>query len=682
MKIFISFLLFLFVCKFSFAQIDGIMGRVKSTTDGFKGGSSGGRKDSAALGFERRDDKKDSINLTFRVLDSIRNGRLDSIINDFDRYFSIPSSYIYLGNNGAAANSLIFKPNTKAGFDAGFHAFDIYKLKIEDTRFYKTNRPYSQLSYQIASGKEQMIKAFHTQNPRPNWNFGFNYSLISSPGFFVTQNANHKSYRLFSNYQGLRKRYSAYFVVQGNKIKNSENGGIQNDSLLKNPNNKERFSIPVNMGNSSNYSSNPFNTAVYTGNIYKDFTFFLRQTYDIGKRDSIAVNDSTTDYLFYPKFRLQHTFNYNTQQYLFTDSKTHLTRYTQENFVEDSLFYKKSYNIKFDNPTDTVAFKDKWTTISNDFSLLQFPDTKNQAQFILAGVRLDNIKGVFAKGTKNYYNVVVHGEYRNKTRNRLWDVLLKGEFYANGFNAGDYTAQASIGRYLNKKFGAVNLFFINTSRTPSFIFNNTSSFNLDNKSYTKKENIISFGATAINQFVTLSFKNHLLTNYTYFTNYYQATQSSKVINLLQLSASKMIRLNKKWNWYIDVTAQQTDKTSPIKVPLLFTRNRLAYEGVYFKNLNLSAGLEVRYYTPYKANNYSPVMGSFIPQDTVTIKNLPDVSAFMHFRIKAFTAFIRTENLNTVSFKNGFGFTNNNFAAPHYPTQGYMFRLGILWGFVN
>lgn len=670
MKIFINLLLFLFVCKLSFAQIEGVMGRIKSTTDGFKGGETSGRKDSAALGFERRDDRKDSLNLTFRVLDSIRNGRLDSIINDFDRYFSVPSSYIYLGNNGAAANSLIFIPITKAGWDAGFHAFDLYKFKIADTRFYKTNRPYSQLSYQLASGQEQMIKAFHTQSPRPNWNFGFDYKLISAPGFFITQNSNHKSYRLFSNYQGLRKRYAAYVVLQGNKIKNSENGGIQNDSLLNNPNNKERFSIPVNLGNAANYSPNPFNTSVTTGNIYKEFTFFYRHSYDIGKKDSLVVNDSTTDYLFYPKLRLQHTFSYKTDNYLFND------------FAGDSIVYKNWYDTTLSALTDTILLQDNWTTVSNDFSLLQFPDTKNAAQFILAGVRLDNIKGVFTTGTKKFYNILVHGEYRNKTRNRLWDVLLKGEFYVNGLNAGDYSAQAYIGRYLNKKLGDIKLFFINTSRTPSFIFNSLSSFNLDNKSYTKKENIISFGATATNQFVTLAFKNHLLTNYTYFTNYYQATQSSKIINLLQLSASKMIKLTKKWNWYVDLTAQQTDKSSPIRVPLLFTRNRVAYEGVYFKNLNLSTGLEVRYYTPFKSNNYSPVMGSFVPQDTVAIKNLPDVSAFMHFRIKAFTAFIRSENLNTLSFRNGFGFINNNFAAPHYPTQGFMFRLGILWGFVN
>jgi hypothetical protein len=116
--------------------------------------------------------------------------------------------------------------------------------------------------------------------------------------------------------------------------------------------------------------------------------------------------------------------------------------------------------------------------------------------------------------------------------------------------------------------------------------------------------------------------------------------------------------------------------------LLFTRNRIAFEGRFYKNLNISTGLEARYYTGYKANNYSPVMGQFMPQDSVTIRNLPDVAAFVHFRIKGFTAYIRAENLNTASFANGFGFINNNFAAPHYPTQGFIFRLGIQWWFVN
>jgi hypothetical protein len=104
--------------------------------------------------------------------------------------------------------------------------------------------------------------------------------------------------------------------------------------------------------------------------------------------------------------------------------------------------------------------------------------------------------------------------------------------------------------------------------------------------------------------------------------------------------------------------------------------------VFYKNLNLSTGVELRYNSPFKGYNYSPVMGQFTPQDTTTISNLPVVDLFLHFRIKSFNGFIRAENLNTMSFKNGFGFTNNNFAALHQPTQGFIFRLGIKWGFVN
>ena len=667
MKQIVFLIILIFNVQFTYAQQPGAIDQIGSRIKNI-GGAASSQKDT--IGFVHRDDKKDSIAISYKYLDSIRSTPFDSSINDFDAYFSVPSTYAYLGNNGAAAYSLIYKPNAKAGWDAGFHAFDVYRYTLEESKFYKTNRPFSQLSYQLASGKEQMIKAFHTQSPRPNWSFGFDYRLISAPGFFVTQNSNHKSYRLFSNYQGKRKRYAAFFIMLGNTLKKSENGGIQADSSLDNPNYRKRFAVPVNLGKAANYEPNPFQSSVTTGNVYKDFTFFVRQTYDIGKKDSVAINDSTTEYLFYPKLRAQHSFTYSTYNYLYRDDQA------------DSAIYKKWYDTVPKVGKDSFLVHEKWSVMSNDITLLQFPDTKNSGQFISAGVKFENIKGELKGGTKNYYNFIIHGEYRNKTRNKLWDVLAKGEFYVNGLNSGDYSIYATIARHLSNKLGDIRLFFKNVNRSPSFIFDNLSNFNFKNPGLTKKENIISFGADAKNSFITLGFKNHLITNLSYFTDYYHTAQNSKLINLLQVYASKKIKLAKRWNLYADITFQQTDGSAPIKVPMLFTRNRLAYEGVFFQNLNLSTGLEVRYFTPFEAYNYSPVMGQFMPQDTFQLKNLPDISAFFHFRIKSFTAFIRAENLNTVSFTNGFGFTNNNFAAPHYPTQGFMLRFGIQWGFVN
>lgn len=657
--------------QFSYGQEPDVinLNKISSRVSGIKG-NTGNRTDT--LGFVHRDDKKDSISITYKFLDSIRSIPFDSTINDFDKYFSVPSSYQYLGNNGAAAYSLVYSPFSKPGWDAGFHAYDIYRFTLEESKFYKTNKPFSQLSYQLASGKEQMFKIFHTQNPRPNWGFGFDYRLISAPGFFENQNTNHKSYRLFSNYQGKRKRYAAFFIMLGNTVRSSENGGIRFDSSLSNPNLKKRFSIDVNLGNDNNTDRNPFNTTIITGNVYKDFSLFLRQTYDIGKKDSVAVNDSTTEYLFYPKLRAQHSFTYSTFNYLYLDNKV------------DSNIYKRWYDTIPKTGVDSFFIPEKWSVMSNDFTLLSFPDTKNSGQFISAGIRFENIKGELRSGTKNFYNFVIHGEYRNKTRNKLWDVLAKGEFYVNGLNGGDYLAYATLARHLSNRFGGIRLFFKNVNRSPSFIFDNASNFNFKNANagLTKKENIISFGAEANNPFINLGFKNHIISNLAYFYDYYHTAQSSQVINLLQVYASKKIRLTKRWNWYADATVQVIDGSAPVKVPLVFTRNRIAYEGIFFKNLNLSTGIEARYYTPFESYNYSPAMGQFTPQDTVKLKNLPDISAFFHFRIKSFTLFIRAENLNTVSFSDGFGFTNNNFAAPHYPIQGFILRFGIQWGFVN
>ena len=342
MKQLVVLVILVFCIGTSYAQQGDAINKITSRLGSF--GNSSGRKDT--IGFEHRNDKKDSIGIYYKYLDSIRSVPFDSSINDFDKYFPVPSSYQYLGNTGAAAYSMIFQPNARPGWDAGFHAFDVYSFTLEGSKFYKTNRPFTQLCYQLASGKEQMIKVLHTQSPRPNFSFGFDYRLISAPGFFITQNTNHKNYRLFSNYQGKRKRYAAYFILVGNTIKASQNGGISADSLLQDPNRKQRFTVPVNLGNKNAYQPNPFQSGIITGNINKDLTVFVRQTYDIGKKDSVAINDSTTEYLFYPKLRAQHSFTYSTYNYLYKDDNADSATYdnwydTIPKIGKDSFFIKE-----------------------------------------------------------------------------------------------------------------------------------------------------------------------------------------------------------------------------------------------------------------------------------------------------------------------------------------------------
>ena len=669
------------------AQLPGALRRMGRPSTSARGQSPKGD----TLGFEHRNDLADSITISFRYLDSLRSSSPDSSLNDFTRFYTVPAYYVTLGNNGAAAFPVLFSPQLKPGWDAGFHAFDVYQYSLENTRFYKTTKPFTQLTYLLASGKEQVINVLHTQNIKPNWNAGIDYRLISSPGFFQTQNTNHNNYRFFSNYQGKRKRYAAYMVLLGNQISASENGGIRNDSFLLDPNRKKRFSIPVNLGGDVDETRNIFSTSVNTGNFYTNFTAFFRQSYDFGIKDSLIINDSTTEYLFYPKFRFQHTLNFSSYIYRFRDTLSS-TAFAKA----DSALFHQWYNLTL-NPVSGLNFwrQDKWKFVSNDFSIKQFPETKNPGQFIEAGLRLENFSGIFSASKtypiqiispppvhKNFYNIVLHGEYRNKTRNRKWDALLKGEFYATGLNAADYSAYATLTRFLNSRLGNVQVSFQNVNRSPSYIFEGSSSFNLGNNLGTKKENITVISAVANNPRFILMGRNISITNYTYFKNYYQTDQFNGLVNITQFAGSTKNKIIGHLNLYSDFIIQQTTGDNPVRVPLFFTRQRLAFEGNFFKNLNLSTGIDVKYNSPYKANNYSPVMGQFFPQDSVTISNLPQLSGFFDFRIKSFTGLVKIENLNTIDFSQGFGFTNNSFVAPNYPTPGFLFRIGVQWNFVN
>lgn len=494
--------------------------------------------------FKNRDDLADSITISYRYLDSLRSVRLDSSLNDFNRYFSVPPYYVTLGNNGSAGYPVLFSPQLKAGWDAGFHAYDLYRFTIENTKFYKTTRPYTQLTYLLASGKEQFIDILHTQNVKPSWNFGFEYRLISAPGTFRTQKTGHNNYRLFSNYQGKKKRYAAWFVLNGNKLAAAENGGIQNDSFLNDKNRDKRIAIPVNLGGDASSPNSIFSTRIPTGNIYKDVTFFLRQSYDLGKRDSVKINDTTQEYLFYPKFRFQHTINYTSYKYKFSDIVSGIDK-DGKRFAEfDSTFFKDRYDTAIAIIGDTLFFQveEKWKVLTNDFSIRQFPETKNPAQFIEIGARIENFRGMFASDTSNFYNVALHAEYRNKTRNRKWDALLKGEFYTVGLNSGDYFVTAGLTRFLNQKFGNIQVSFTNVNRSPSFIFDDRSSFNFKNPLRSKKENLTVLSAMSENPKFTLWARNISIANYAYFKNFYQTDQFSSLVNITQVQAAKKFNL--------------------------------------------------------------------------------------------------------------------------------------------
>ncbi|RYZ53039.1 MAG: hypothetical protein EOO14_16015, partial [Chitinophagaceae bacterium] len=107
-------------------------------------------------GVERRDYSDDSLKVQVYSFNTVRPTTFDTSIRDYTTRFPIPATHLYLGNTGSATRSLLFTMPSRIGFDPGFHSLDVYKWNLQNTRFYNTPRPYTELGFMVATGTEQI----------------------------------------------------------------------------------------------------------------------------------------------------------------------------------------------------------------------------------------------------------------------------------------------------------------------------------------------------------------------------------------------------------------------------------------------------------------------------------------------------------------------------------------------
>lgn len=657
----------------AYAQFPGGLKRLQGMGSSFRGGGGGGKGSSDSLSFEKRNFADDSVNVRFRYLDTARYSGFDSTIDDYYKRVAMKPEFVHIGHNGNAIRPILFTPLRGPGWDAGFHAFDPYAFTIENTRFMNTTKPFTQLGFLVGSKAEQLVNLTHTQNVQPDWNFVLQYRLLNSPGTFNSQNTNHNNLRFNTDYTSKDKRYHLFLIMMSNVLQSSENGGIVDDSYLVNPNGayNDRFNIPTNLASAAYSSRNFFNVKLHTGNRYSDKQFLLRQQYDFGKKDSV-VTDSSVIRFFLPTFRVEHTIHKMKYDYLFMD----------EQATNGTDFYKQHYGLT--SIPSEIRYEQKWSVLKNDFSILQFPDPKNPLQYFKAGLSYANYTSDTGLLINRFFNVMAHGEYRNRTRNKKWDMLLYGEMYPAGRDAGNYQLQAHLQTDLGKKLGMLEIGFQNINRTPSYLYNYTSLFPVKRNAGLNDENVTAIsGSLYIAPIKSrLSIDYYLISNYTYLSDFVTVSQQAALFNFARIGVNKVFALGRKWRWHMDVYAQTATGNAPIHLPWLYTRNRIAYEAQPFRNLVLATGLDIRYHSAYYADGYSPVLGQFFYQSTDKIAIRPDISYYMNFRVRSFTSFVRFENLNTATLQYGFGFKKSNLAAPTYPMPSLVFRLGIFWNFVN
>jgi len=662
-KIILSFIFLTLIQLELSAQKPGNFGR----PGGFTSMGAGKATDS----LQKRDQNADSITIFYKLYNSNEALKLDSSINDFFIHYPLPYTTYHLGNLGTATKSYLFEPIQKGGFDAGFHAYDRYFYTLEGTPFYQTTRPYTDFGYLLGGKGEQLIEVKHTQNNKQQLNFSFEYRFSNSPGNVKNQNANLNNMRITAHYQSKRKQYESYWVMLNNKAASSENGGLVKASLLDSLSLNNPYELETRLGVSGVAFSNPFNTAIATGNIYKSNTLLWRQSYDLGQKDSI-VKDTIVIHLFYPRLRYQNELKYESSEYTFADNAPNAASYLQ--------YYK--YDI---GKNASVKFADAWSVVTNEFSIISYPEKNNANQFLQLGQGYSNLSTTLANQKAwNNYDIYAFGKYKNKTRNQFWDLLAAGKLFLNGYHAGDYDAQFSLSRLLSSKGSYLRLAFQNSNRTPSTNFLGITQFPISSLNKIQKENIVKMTGELGDRKSAwnLSANYELINNFHYFSAALQPAVYSPAFSYLRIQASNKFKISTYWNWYNELNFQTVDPAAPIHLPFLLTRQRLAFEGNFYKNLFLSTGLEFIYHTDYKADDYMPLTGQFYVQNDYTLHNRPTANAYLNFMIKRFKGYLRLENLNTLISTNTALGSAYNFTTRNYPGTGTWFRVGIWWNFIN
>lgn len=594
--------------------------------------------------------------------DSTQTLPLDTTLKNFHLYsplYQRNRPTIGLGSTGLAARELLFDPRKNIGFDAGFHSLDIYLLKQSDIRYYRARSPFTQLYYVNGQLKEQFFKATHSQNIKPNWNFGANYFRIGSQGFYKNQQADHLNASVFTWYESKNKRYNLLANGLFNTLKASENGAAVNDSLFE-TNTLSRDALKVRLSSEK---------ADRTRHTWKHKNVFIKQFYYIGRIDSLASD--TVNRKVLPTQRLSHSVSYSDNSF---------------NFFKNEVDLEEAFPVT--TPDSVKLHKDSTTVkhLSNEFGY-SFYLRGRALSFIRNEMKLDLM---LQHDLYNYYQNDYHTNFHNLTAKaglgyRFSDrVNIEGniEQIFQGRDIGDYLYEANTNFFLSRNVGRIVMGAYLQNKSPEQVFTRSDysfhKWELDLKN--TKINNLSFLYENTRFGIAARAEYYLMLNYLYLqeTTPRQVipTQFDKSINLLKISLDKNFSF-RKFHLESSVVYQKTDFASILRTPEIYTFNSFYYGSRWFKKLDINIGFDVWYNTPFKAPAYAINISQFYnDNEGIEFKTYPLVDVWVKATLGRANLFLKYDYVNQGFFSKGF------YTVNRYPMQDALLKFGVRWNFYN
>lgn len=587
-----------------------------------------------------------------------------------------------LGNNGLAFNDLTFSPSITdyIGFNYSKNNYSNYFLSPRNFRFYNTRTPFTDLFYVVGSKKEQLFKMTFSYNIKKNWNITADFSRIRSEGFYLRQNTNHNFIALSSNYKSLNNRYYFLASIIYNGAKNSENGGIVNDSSKFNSENINKKTIAVNLSNANRAT---INRSIY----FKQYVNFGDKSQDTASFNSIIPKSRITlttileDNIL--KYQDQNPWAGYYSNIYFDSTQTFDSTYHQK--FENELEWKRVDNKKHRGFIDLVGIG---ASIKH-----QLINVTQRELFKISDVSIINglVNTEQSQVDTSFNNIVASAQIFNTySKNQFWWNLTH-KYAVSGYNAGDYYTGGIIKKTFRNNLNFLILKLEEKKQTPDFIFSRYVSNHFKwNNNFQKVEELhakLYFSVEKYNLTISTSISNYK--NVLYYNDSAIAKQDTSSIPVISFFIKKDF-IYRNWHLNNRVTYQSIPDSSVIRVPKLLLEHSLYYENEVFKGaMKLQTGFSVFYNSAYYANAYMPATGQFYLQNNKKYGNYPFIDFFIAARIKTVRIFFKIDHLNSGLMerekdgKRVYKLTENNYIlTPDYPINDRAFKFGVSWLFYD
>lgn len=603
-------------------------------------------------GNTQRDEEKDTLKTVIRQWVWAEDHQtkisipIDTFMTEFHIYNPVYKQSIGgvdLGNLGTPSTSNVFSDRNNSSDFIFNRAFMPYFIRGKNLPFFNTNKAFTNLEYSM-SGKpidEGRIKALHTQNINPYFNFGILYNSMASTGAYLNQEAKNTNFGLWFSYN--KNHYSMYACWVNNEAKSQENGGIIE-------NQESEGLVPVNL--------NTPKTLVYNRDI------IISQSAYLGRKDEDTIKTKE----FEPYISLTHTFSYERNHRIYSDNKKYSDFY--ENYYVDSTSTRDSIYQRSITNTLQLKVHDRIFTWLRAGGRAEIGHEKLDYYNFR-----DYIRPINTKDDKNIFaSVSLFSQSGSFLR---WNATIK--HFIDGRRKNDFELSANIIKPLHL-FGdssSLEISVYEKNKTPSYFeehfFANNIRWdkNFDKTRTRNIKGIYSYPKYGIKAGANIQEIDEMI----YFGKDAIPEQSNNLIYIysgfldFSLDIWKLKFINK-------IVWQKSSDENVVHIPQLSIYTSLNYNFKLFDVLHFQTGVCANYRSKHYSYKYMPASGIFYNQKEIESSEYAILDAYINFKLKRTVFFLKGRHLNSLWTGKRY------FPVVNQPLHDFTIKFGIQWKFYN